>query len=200
MKRAFDFLLAALGLVGILPLLLVLAIWVKLDSRGPVFYRGVRAGRFGKPFRIFKFRTMTIDKCDHGAAWTASNDPRITRCGSTLRHYKFDELPQLINVILGDMSLVGPRPEVLDEVSRYTNEERELLTVRPGITDWASIAFCQEGEILRDCQDPAETYYRRIRPEKVRLALEYVRNHSLLIDARILGATLIYVIRGTPQP
>jgi lipopolysaccharide/colanic/teichoic acid biosynthesis glycosyltransferase len=195
MKRAFDLVLAGLGLVVISPLLLVFAVWVKLDSRGPVFYRGLRAGRFAKPFRIFKLRTMTMDGSDRGAGWTSSDDPRITRAGVTLRRYKLDELPQLINVVKGDMSLVGPRPEVLDEVSRYTDEEKELLTIRPGITDWASIKFSQEGEILRHSQDPVGHYYQSIRPEKVRLALEYVRNNSLLIDVRILVYTLKRVVR-----
>lgn len=195
MKRIFDLVLASAGLVFVSPLLILLAIWIKLDSTGPVFYRGLRAGRFGKPFRIFKLRTMTADPNERGGAWTASDDPRITHIGATLRRYKFDELPQLINVIKGDMSLVGPRPEVLDEVQRYTAEEKQLLLVRPGITDWASVKFCQEGEILRDSQDPVGHYYHYIRPEKVRLGLEYVRNNSLLIDVRIISQTLTRLIR-----
>jgi lipopolysaccharide/colanic/teichoic acid biosynthesis glycosyltransferase len=195
MKRIFDLVLASAGLVFVSLLLILLAIWIKLDSTGPVFYRGLRAGRFGKPFRIFKLRTMTADPNERGGAWTASDDPRITHIGATLRRYKFDELPQLINVIKGDMSLVGPRPEVLDEVQRYTAEEKQLLLVRPGITDWASVKFCQEGEILRDSQDPVSHYYHYIRPEKVRLGLEYVRNNSLLIDVRIISQTLTRLIR-----
>jgi len=195
MKRTFDLVLASAGLVFVSPLLILLAIWIKLDSTGPVFYRGLRAGRFGKPFRIFKLRTMTADPNERGGAWTASDDPRITHIGAMLRRYKFDELPQLINVIKGDMSLVGPRPEVLDEVQRYTAEEKQLLLVRPGITDWASVKFCQEGEILRDSQDPVSHYYHYIRPEKVRLGLEYVRNNSLLIDVRIISQTLTRLIR-----
>lgn len=195
MKRIFDLVLASAGLVFVSPLLILLAIWIKLDSTGPVFYRGIRAGRFGKPFRIFKLRTMSTDPKERGGAWTASNDPRITRSGATLRRYKFDELPQFINVIKGDMSLVGPRPEVLDEVQRYTAEEKQLLLVRPGITDWASVKFCQEGEILRDSQDPVSHYYHYIRPEKVRLGLEYVRNNSLLIDVRIISHTLTRLFR-----
>lgn len=195
MKRIFDLVLASAGLIFVSPLLILLAIWIKLDSTGPVFYRGIRAGRFGKPFRIFKLRTMTTDPKERGGAWTASDDPRITRLGATLRRYKFDELPQLINVIKGEMSLVGPRPEVLEEVQRYTAEEKQLLMVRPGITDWASVKFCQEGEILRDSQDPVSHYYHHIRPEKVRLGLEYVRNNSLLIDVRIISHTVARLIR-----
>jgi lipopolysaccharide/colanic/teichoic acid biosynthesis glycosyltransferase len=195
MKRIFDLVLASAGLAFVSPLLILLAIWIKMDSTGPVFYRGIRAGRFGKPFRIFKLRTMTTDPKERGGAWTASDDPRITHPGATLRRYKLDELPQLINVIKGDMSLVGPRPEVLDEVQRYTAEEKQLLLVRPGITDWASVKFCQEGEILRDSQDPVSHYYHYIRPEKVRLGLEYVRNNSLLIDVRIISHTLTRLIR-----
>lgn len=200
MKRAFDLVLAIVGLVAISPLLVVLAIWVKLDSKGPVFYRGLRAGRFGRPFRIFKLRTMVTDPKERGGGWTASDDPRITCAGVTLRRCKLDELPQLINVIKGDMSLVGPRPEVLGEVQRYTDEEKRLLTVRPGITDWASVTFYQEGEILRDSQDPSGFYYRNIRPEKIRLGLEYVRNNSLLTDARIIAHTLRRVIHGVHDP
>jgi lipopolysaccharide/colanic/teichoic acid biosynthesis glycosyltransferase len=200
MKRAFDFVLAIVGLVAISPLLVLLAAWVKLDSKGPVFYRGLRAGRFGNPFRIFKLRTMVTDPKEGGGAWTASDDPRITCAGVTLRRYKLDELPQLINVIKGEMSLVGPRPEVLEEVQRYTDKERQLLKVRPGITDWASVKFCREGEILRDSQDPVERYYHDIRPEKVRLGLEYVRNNSLLIDIRIIARTLMQLIREGRNP
>jgi lipopolysaccharide/colanic/teichoic acid biosynthesis glycosyltransferase len=189
MKRTVDLLLAVAGLVALSPLLLALAVWVKLDSRGPVFFRGWRAGRMGKPFRVYKFRTMVTDPAEPGGAWTSSGDPRITRAGRTLRRCKLDELPQLINVLAGDMSFVGPRPEVLDEVQRYTAEEKQLLTVRPGITDWSSIKFSQEGDILRNSSDPQRAYSTEIRPEKIRLGLQYVHNHSLRIDAQILVST-----------
>src|SRR5262249_22697839 len=139
MKCVFDVVLSFLGLLTLWPILLVLAIVIKLDSAGPVFYRGVRAGRFGKPFRIFKLRTMVIDADQIGGAETPADDPRITRVGTVLREYKLDELPQLLNVLLGDISLVGPRPEVMAEVAKYTDTEKRLLEVRPGITDWASI-------------------------------------------------------------
>jgi lipopolysaccharide/colanic/teichoic acid biosynthesis glycosyltransferase len=193
-KRIFDVIFATLGLLLISPLLGVLALWIKLDSRGPVFYRGLRAGRFGKPFRVFKLRTMVADAEQRGGAETPNDDPRITCAGVLLRRYKLDEFPQLLNVILGDMSLVGPRPEVLEEVRNYTKEEMELLSVRPGITDWASIKFRHEGEILRGSPNPHLTYHTVIRPEKVRLGLLYIRNNGLLTDCVILMRTLQHVL------
>jgi lipopolysaccharide/colanic/teichoic acid biosynthesis glycosyltransferase len=193
MKRLFDFTFSLIGLIPLAPLLLVLAVWIKLDSRGPVFYRALRAGRFGKPFRIFKLRTMVVNADKLGGAETPADDPRITGAGAILRHYKLDELPQFVNVLLGHMSLVGPRPEVLDEVSLYTEEEKKLLDVRPGITDWASIKFRHEGEILRGSKDPHRTYHEAIRPEKVRLGLQYVQNRSLLTDVKIIFRTLAVI-------
>jgi lipopolysaccharide/colanic/teichoic acid biosynthesis glycosyltransferase len=138
---------------------------------------------------------MIHNPIERGGAWTASDDPRITRFGATLRRYKFDELPQLINVVRGEMSLVGPRPEVMDEVLRYSDEEKQLLMLRPGITDWASAKFCQEGDILQNAQDPVSYYDHHIRPEKVRLGLEYARNNSLWIDVRIIFHTLARLVR-----
>lgn len=182
--------LATLGLVVISPLLCVLALWVKLDSPGPVFYRGTRAGLRGKPFRVFKLRTMVDNAEGLGGAETPSDDPRITHAGGFLRRYKLDELLQLINVIVGDMSLVGPRPEVMEEIEHYTQQERLVLTVRPGITDWASLKFHHEGEILKGSPDPHQTYHKKIRPEKLRLQIQYVRSNSLLTDIRIIFRTL----------
>ncbi len=190
MKRAFDLVLATLGLTIVSPLLGLLAIWVKLDSPGPVFYRGIRGGRLGKPFRVFKLRTMVRNAEHLGGAETPSDDPRITRAGVFLREYKLDELPQLINVILGDMSLVGPRPEVMEEVLNYSEQEKLVLSVRPGITDWASLKFHREGEILRGSPDPHRTYHEKIRPEKLHLQLQYVRSNSLLTDVKIIFRTL----------
>lgn len=194
-KRAFDLVLAGLGLVVLAPLLAVLAMWVRIDSDGPVFYRGVRGGKYGKPFRIFKLRTMVDDAESLGGAETATDDPRITRAGHFLRRYKLDELPQLINVVLGQMSLVGPRPEVMEEVLHYTEQEREVLAVRPGITDWASLKFRHEGEILRGSTDPHRTYHERIRPEKLRLQVQYVRANSLLTDIKIIVQTLRVLVQ-----
>ena len=189
MKRLFDLTLATIGLVAISPLLAILAIWIKLDSRGPVFYRGRRAGQFGRPFLILKLRTMVENAEQLGGAETASDDPRITRAGKFLRQYKLDEFPQLINVLKGEMSLVGPRPEVLDEVVRYTEQEKQVLRVRPGITDWASLKFHHEGEILRGHSDPHRAYHEKIRPEKMRLQIQYVKSHSLFTDFVIICRT-----------
>jgi lipopolysaccharide/colanic/teichoic acid biosynthesis glycosyltransferase len=190
LKRLFDIVGSLLGLIVLLPLLVGLAVLIKRESSGPVFYRGLRVGRGGKAFRIFKFRTMVANADRIGGPSSAADDPRITRVGSFLRRYKLDELPQLINVVKGEMSFVGPRPEVLQEVLLYTEAEKRLLEVRPGITDWASIRFRNEGEILRGSSDPHQTYREKIRPEKIRLGLEYVHSHSFLTDCRIIIRTL----------
>jgi lipopolysaccharide/colanic/teichoic acid biosynthesis glycosyltransferase len=189
-KRAFDFLVSAVGLILLAPFLTVLALLVKRGSPGPVFYRGLRAGRLGKPFKIFKFRTMVVNADKIGGPSTSADDPRITRIGAVMRQYKLDEFPQLLNVLKGEMSLVGPRPEVLEEARLYNEEEKQLLEVRPGITDWASIKFRNEGEILRGSLDPHQTYREKIRPEKIRLGLEYVRKHSFLTDCKIILDTV----------
>ena len=189
-KRAFDIFFSAIALLFVGLLLPILALLVVLDSGWPVFYRGWRAGLHGEPFRILKLRTMVRDAEKRGGAETANDDPRITRVGAFLRRYKLDELPQFINVLLGHMSVVGPRPEVLDEVEQYDAIQRELLSVRPGITDWASIKFRHEGEILRGASDPKQIYHERIQPEKIRLGLKYVQEQSLLVDISILAGTV----------
>ncbi|MGH9680102.1 MAG: sugar transferase [Candidatus Acidiferrales bacterium] len=194
MKRAFDLILSALGLVLLAPLLAALALLVKLETRGPVFYRGVRTGWLGKPFRIFKFRTMVENAERLGGSSTPEDDPRVTRVGRLLRKYKLDEFPQLINVIRGEMSLVGPRPQVPWVVEMYSQDERAVLEARPGITDYASVKFHNEGEILRGSTDPDKDYFEKIHPEKMRLSLEYVRKQSLWLDCRILGQTLVAVV------
>jgi lipopolysaccharide/colanic/teichoic acid biosynthesis glycosyltransferase len=199
LKRTFDLILALCALVLLGPLLLLIAVLIKLDDGGPVLYRGVRIGRAGVPFRICKFRTMVVNADRLGGPSTPDDDPRITKPGRWLRRSKLDELPQLLNVVSGKMSFVGPRPEVAREVALYSDEERALLRVRPGITDWASIRFRDEGAILRGATDPHETYRRVIRPEKMRLALEYVRTASLVTDVRILLATLRAVVGGGPR-
>ena len=190
MKRIFDVLASAVGLLLLSPVLFLSAVLIKLEDRGPVFYRGVRVGGYGRPFRIYKFRTMVVNAERLGAPSTADDDPRITKVGNSLRRYKLDELPQLINVLKGEMSLVGPRPEVQLEVALYTEEEKALLNVRPGITDYASIRFHNEGEILQGSEDPHQAYREKIRPEKIRLGLEYVQNHSLWVDFKIIIQTL----------
>ena len=199
MKRAFDLIVSAFGLALLAAPLAALALLVRLESRGPVFYRGVRAGRLGKPFRIFKFRTMVENAEKIGGASTPEDDPRVTRAGRLLRKYKLDELPQLFNVIRGEMSLVGPRPQVPWAVAMYSPEERAVLNLRPGITDYASVRFRDEGEILRGSANPDKDYFEKIHPEKMRLSLEYVRGQSLWLDCRILAMTLAAVV-FRPRP
>lgn len=198
-KRCFDIVFSLIALVLILPLIGILGVIVKLTSPGPVFYRGWRAGRHGRPFRICKLRTMVADAEKRGGAETAADDPRITRFGGWLRRSKADEFPQLLNVLAGEMSFVGPRPEVLDEVERYTEQERLLLQVRPGITDWASVEFRWEQELLRGSADPHAAYHQRIRPDKIRLGLQYVRQRSFLVDLQILVATLSALFASRPK-
>jgi lipopolysaccharide/colanic/teichoic acid biosynthesis glycosyltransferase len=183
------------GLVALGPLLLGLAVLIKLTSPGPVFYRGLRAGRGGRSFRIFKFRSMVVDAEKLGGSSTADRDPRITWIGGLMRRFKLDELPQLINVLVGDMSLVGPRPEVPRYVEMYRGEEREILTVRPGITDWASVWNSDEGAVLAGAQDPDKAYEELIRPTKLRLQLKYVRERKLFTDVKLVIYTLLKIVR-----
>lgn len=188
-KRSFDIVVSVVMLFALLPLLVLIAFAIKCTSPGTILYKGQRAGRGGLPFCILKFRTMVPNAETLGGISTPDDDPRVTRIGRTLRKYKLDELPQLFNVLKGEMSLVGPRPEVISEVELYTPAERELFTLRPGMTDWASIKFRNEGEILKGSPEPHQTYREKIRPEKIRLGLRYAENHSLLVDLRILFAT-----------
>ena len=199
LNRAIDLSLALAALLPLGPLLLAIALLIKLDDGGPVFYRGVRVGRRGVAFRIYKFRTMVVNADRLGGPSTSDDDPRITRAGRWLRRSKLDELPQLLNVVKGEMSFVGPRPEVAQEVALYSAEERALLSLRPGITDWASIRFRDEGAILRGAADPHEAYRRMIRPEKMRLALEYARTASLATDCKIMVTTLRAFVGGGPR-
>ncbi len=190
LKRLFDISFSSLGLIIMFPILIFSAIAIKLDSKGPALYRGKRIGRYGKPFRIYKFRTMVSNAEKLGCPSTAVDDPRITRAGKLIRKYKIDELPQLINVLEGKMSFVGPRPQVPEDVALYTKEEKSILSVRPGITDWASCKYHNEGEILRGSPDPDQAYIEKIRPGKIKLELEYVRNHSFWVDLKILLKTI----------
>ena len=210
LKRFFDVSFALVWLVLLSPLFLAITLAIKLESKGPVFYRGVRVGRHGKPFMIFKFRSMVQDAERLGASSTGASDMRVTRCGRFIRKFKLDEFSQLINVLIGDMSIVGPRPEVQKFVDLYTGEEKAILTLRPGITDWASIRFHNEGEIIEasGIEDADEAYARLIRPEKLRLQLKYVREHNLWIDIKIIFATLLTILStrmgggpiGVPEP
>jgi len=196
LKRLMDLAVAALGLVVLGPVILVLALFIKLGSSGPVFYRGERVGLGGGTFFILKFRTMIESAEKSGGSSTPKDDPRVTSVGHFLRKWKLDEVPQLINVLRGEMSLVGPRPQVRWAVDLYTPEECRLLSVRPGMTDWASIRFRNEAEILLGSDDPDSQYLEKIAPEKIRLGLWYVDNQSILEDLRIIFATLRCVIVG----
>ena len=194
MKRIFDIVASGCGLIVLSPLFLILAIWIKLDSKGPVFYRQVRVGRNNRDFRIFKFRSMR-EGSDQGSLVTiGGHDSRITRSGYILRKFKLDELPQLINVFVGDMSLVGPRPEVRHYVDFWTPEQMHVLDVRPGITDPASIKFRNENDLLDKADNPEEYYINVIMQEKIRLSLEYVENHNLWYDIRLIFQTIKVVL------
>ena len=194
-KRGFDLFFAGLGAVALSPLLALIAVVIKLDSRGPVLYKGSRVGINGERFNILKFRTMVSNAEAIGGSTTPGDDPRITKVGRMLRRRKLDELPQLWNVLVGDMSFVGPRPQVQWAVDLYTPEERLVLSVRPGITDYASLRFANEGEILKGSTDPDRDYMERIHPEKMRLSLEYVRTRSFAGDMSIIARTLGAVFR-----
>lgn len=190
LKRIFDITASFIGLVVLSPLFLAIAILIKLDSKGPVFYRGGRVGRFGKPFRIYKFRTMVVNAESLGGPSTAADDLRLTKIAGFLKKYQLDELPQLINVLKGEMSLVGPRPEVQIYVNMFSKEEEAILSVHPGMTDYASLWDFHEGELLQGSTDPEKTYMEEIRPEKIRLQLKYVNEHSFWIDFKIILTTL----------
>ena len=189
LKRFFDFVFAGFLLLLLSPLFLVLAVAIKLSSPGPVFYRGVRVGQGGCLFRMLKFRTMVVDAEKKGASSTAEDDPRLTGIGKVLRRCKGDELPQLWNVLRGNMSFVGPRPQVEWATKLYKGEEKALLSVPPGITDYASLRFRNEAKILRGSLNPDRDYLEKIAPEKIRLGLEYAKEASLKTDLKIILAT-----------
>ena len=194
MKRLFDIVASGCGLLVLSPVFLVVAIWIKLDSRGPVFYRQVRVGYKNKDFRIFKFRSMRIGSDKGSLVTIGGRDPRITRSGYFIRKYKLDELPQLINVFVGDMSLVGPRPEVRHYVDYWTPEQMHVLDVRPGITDPASIKFRNENELMGQAENPEDYYIHVIMQEKIRLYLEYVENASFLYDLKLIFRTFKVIL------
>ena len=195
-KRAMDIVLSAAALAVLWPLLLLIALAVVIDDPGPVFYRQVRIGRGGKPFRIFKFRSMVTDADKKGLAITVGRDRRITRVGAILRKTKLDELPQLFNVLRGDMSFVGPRPEVQEYTDLYTEEQRQVFLVRPGITGVASIRYRNENDLLAASDDPNRTYIQEILPEKLRLDLSYIPRAGVVQDIALIFETLAVVIRG----
>lgn len=195
MKRLFDIVASGLGLLVLSPLFILVAVWIKLDSEGPVFYRQVRVGRYNKDFRIFKFRSMRVGSDKGSLVTIGGRDPRVTRSGYFIRKYKIDELPQLINVFIGDMSLVGPRPEVRHYVNYWTPEQMHVLDVRPGITDPASIKFRNENELLAKADDPEKFYIEVIMQEKIELYLHYVKNASLGYDIKLIFQTFCAIIK-----
>ena len=195
-KYCFDLVSSLAGLVLLSPLFVVIAVWIRVDSAGPVFFRQVRVGRHGRPFRVFKFRTMVADAEAKGRKITVGDDPRITRAGRFLRKFKLDELPQLFNVVKGEMSLVGPRPEVPRFVEFYPKEVRmQVLSIRPGITDIASILYKDENTVLADAADPEATYVNVILPEKLKHYVRYVSERTLWLDFKIILMTLREILR-----
>lgn len=194
MKRTFDFVVSLTGLILLSPLFLILAIIIVLDSKGGVFFRGVRVGQYGKDFRIFKFRSMKPD-CEGKGKWNVGDrDERITRVGHFLRKSKLDELPQLLNVVKGEMSLVGPRPELRHYIDMYMDEDKPILDLKPGITDWASMTNFEQFKGFTDAKDPDRYYLETVRPLKLRLQLYYRYHHSFLGDIKCLFWTVYKVL------
>ncbi len=189
-KRIFDLFFSIIGLIILMPIFIIIAVWIKLNSSGPVIFRQVRIGRFEKSFRIYKFRTMVADAEEKGSQITTGEDPRITRVGRFLRQYKLDELPQLVNVFVGDMSIVGPRPEVPRYVEMFHNQYRDVLTVKPGLTDYAAIEFRDEEGLLRQYANPEEGYIKEVLPKKIELYKKYLTERSLGTDIKVILLTL----------
>ena len=195
-KRLFDFIASFFGLILLTPIFVLSALWIKADSRGPIFFRQDRVGFQGSIFRIHKFRTMVLDAEKKGKQITVGADSRITTVGSFLRKYKLDELPQLIDVLVGDMSLVGPRPEVPKYIDCYSDDEKyDVLSVKPGITDNASIEFRNENELLASSDDPEATYINEVLPKKIALYRKYVRECSFFGDVAIIFKTIFLIIK-----
>jgi len=194
-KRLFDIVASAIGLLVLWPVFLVIAVLIKLEDGGPVFYRQERIGYKGRPFKIWKFRTMVVNADKLGKPLTVGRDPRITRVGYWLRKFKLDELPQLLNVLLGEMSLVGPRPEVPQYVALYAPEQRKVLDLVPGITDPASIKFANEADLLAEASDPEKFYIEHIMPTKIRLNMEYASHATLWSDILVILKTLVRIVR-----
>jgi lipopolysaccharide/colanic/teichoic acid biosynthesis glycosyltransferase len=193
-KRCFDFVFALLGILVLMPVFALLALWIGLDSAGGVFYRQLRVGKGGNEFGLIKFRTMRTGSEKQGLLTVGGKDPRITPAGYFLRKFKLDELPQLINVLWGDMSLVGPRPEVRKYVDLYTPEQRSVLSVRPGITDYASIEYARENDLLAGATDPEKMYIEEVMPAKLRLNQKYIHDQGLMTDIRIIFKTFLKIL------
>lgn len=194
-KRTFDILVSFVAIVILFPFFIVVSILIKVDSKGPVIFRQVRVGKNEKNFEILKFRTMVTDAEKIGKQITIGEDKRITKIGRFLRKYKLDEFPQLFNVLKGDMSFVGPRPEVPRYTSLYTDEQKEVFKVRPGITDYASIKYRNENEILGESENPEETYINKIMNDKLKINLEYLKRKSIIEDIKIIFKTLVKIIK-----
>jgi lipopolysaccharide/colanic/teichoic acid biosynthesis glycosyltransferase len=190
-KRIFDLIVASVSLILLAPILLIVGILVNLDSRGPVFYRGDRIGKDGRPFKMYKFRTMVVNADRMGSALTHGGDPRVTRMGHILRKWKIDEIPQLINVVRGEMSLVGPRPEAPCYVKHYTPEQKQVLKAKPGITGLTQVHYRHEETLLSQCTDREEEYIRAILPQKLAMDLQYLENQSLFLDLRLILQTFL---------
>ena len=195
LKRVFDFIASLLGLIVLSPLFLVIAILIKLDDGGSIFFRQTRVGQYGKLFKIYKFRTMVENAEKLGAQVTKGDDPRITRVGRFLRKYKLDELPQLINVLKGEMSLVGPRPEVPKFVKLFEEDYKEILQVKPGITDYASLEFKDENELLKGAENPEEVYIREILPKKIEYYKRYLKEISFTTDLKLIFKTIWGILK-----
>jgi lipopolysaccharide/colanic/teichoic acid biosynthesis glycosyltransferase len=195
MKRVFDIFFSLFVLLVFSPFFIIIALIIKLNDFGPIFYKAPRVGLHGNVFRMYKFRTMVINADKIGATSTTSSDPRITGIGRFLRKTKLDEIPQFINVFIGNMSVVGPRPDVKTFTDLFTEEEKAILTVKPGITDWASVWNSDEGKILEGAEDPDKAYMELIWPEKKRLQLKYVHDHSFLTDIKIIWLTLVAIFK-----
>ena len=194
LKRIFDIILSLFGLIILLPFMLIIAIFIKLDSKGPVFFKQLRVTKNGREFKIFKYRTMRVGS-DKYSQITVGKDDRITKIGSFLRKYKLDEIPQLINVLIGDMSLVGPRPEVPKYVALYTDEQKEILKVRAGITDYASIEFSDENDLLASEEEPEKAYIEKVMPKKIELNKKYISEISMLTDIKIILLTIKKILK-----
>ena len=193
--RLLDIVLSLLGLIFLLPIFVILAVWIKFDSQGSIFFRQIRVGKDGRDFRIYKFRTMIVNAEKMGIITIGERDPRITNSGYFLRKYKLDELPQLINVLKGEMSFVGPRPEVRKYVEMYNQEQLKILTVKPGITDYASIEYINEDEILGKSLDPEKTYIEEIMPQKIKYNMKYINNKTVIEYFKIIFLTIIKIIK-----
>ena len=193
--RLLDIMLSLLGLLFLLPIMVILAVWIKFDSQGSIFFRQIRVGKDGRDFRIYKFRTMIVNAEKMGIITIGERDPRITNSGYFLRKYKLDELPQLINVLKGEMSFVGPRPEVRKYVEMYNQEQLKILTVKPGITDYASIEYINEDEILGKSLNPEKTYIEEIMPQKIKYNMKYINNKTVIEYFKIIFLTIIKIIK-----